>query len=289
MTTSARLSVYALSMETIYADSLFALNLIIDYFLLLCSGKVAGAELKRGRFALAAALGAAYAVASILPGADFLCTAPMKLALGVIIGIVAFGGEDRLARCIVIFLAVSAAFGGAVWGASMLAGSSLSGSIYVPVSMRVLILSFAACYAAVSIVFKRVGKTVEREIIELQIEFRGKKASLRALRDTGNGLYDPVSGKSVAVADAAALLPLLPDGADALASSDPTETFRLLSELPGCRGKITLIPYSAVGTRSGMLAALRPDEVRVGGQSKSLLVAVYPARLSEDGTYSAVI
>ena len=278
-----------MSMETIYADSLFALNLIIDYFLLLCSGKVAGVELKRWRFALAAGLGAAYAVASVLPNADFLCTAPMKLALGIVIGIVAFGGEDRLARCIVIFLAVSAAFGGAVWAASMLAGSSLTGHIFAPVSMRVLVLSFAACYAAVSIVFKRVGKTAEREIIELQIEFRGRRTSLRALRDTGNGLYDPVSGKPVAVADFSALLPLFPDGSVALATPDPTESFRLLSELPGCRGKITLIPYSAVGTRSGMLAALRPEEARISGEKKSLLIAVYPAHLSEDGTYSAVI
>lgn len=278
-----------MSMETIYADSLFVLNLIIDYFLLLCSGRVAGAVLRRGRFALAAVIGAAYAVASVLPGAGFLSTAPMKLALGIIIALVAFGGEDRLARCIVIFLAVSAAFGGAVWGASMLAGSSLTGNIFVPVSMRVLVLSFAACYAAVSIVFKRVGKTAEREIIELELQFRGRRATVRALRDTGNGLYDPVSGKAVAVAEAAALLPLFPDGADALASSDPTETFSGLSGLSGCLGRITLIPYSAVGTRSGMLAALRPDEVRLGGEAKSLLVAVYPSRLSEDGTYSAVI
>ena len=43
MTISASARVYALSVETIYLDSLFALNAIIDYFLLLCSAKAAGA------------------------------------------------------------------------------------------------------------------------------------------------------------------------------------------------------------------------------------------------------
>ena len=37
MTISANKPVYDLSVETIYLDSLFALNAVIDYFLLLCS------------------------------------------------------------------------------------------------------------------------------------------------------------------------------------------------------------------------------------------------------------
>lgn len=53
----------------IYADSLFALNMAIDYFLLLCSARLCGAGLRRARFALAAALGGAYALLCVLPGA----------------------------------------------------------------------------------------------------------------------------------------------------------------------------------------------------------------------------
>ena len=56
----------------IYADSLFALNMAIDYFLLLCSARLCGAGLRRARFALAAALGGAYALLCVLPGAGFL-------------------------------------------------------------------------------------------------------------------------------------------------------------------------------------------------------------------------
>ena len=68
----------------IYADSLFALNMAIDYFLLLCSAKISGAELRRWRFAAAAALGGAYAVACVLPGMGFLLHPLCKLAAAVL-------------------------------------------------------------------------------------------------------------------------------------------------------------------------------------------------------------
>ena len=49
MTISAKPPVYDLSVETIYLDSLFALNAIIDYLLLLCSARAAGAVVCCGR------------------------------------------------------------------------------------------------------------------------------------------------------------------------------------------------------------------------------------------------
>ena len=130
MTISAIEAVYDLSVETIYLDSLFALNAIIDYLLLLCSARAAGAVLHRWRLALAAVLGGLWAVACVLPGLGFLSYAPMKLVPALFMVLIAFGGERRLWRCVVIFLAVSAAFGGAVWAASMLAGSGFYGGRY---------------------------------------------------------------------------------------------------------------------------------------------------------------
>lgn len=277
-------------METVYVDSLFTLNLIIDYFLLLCSARVCGTAYKRGRFALAAALGAAYAVASVLPGLPWLGCAPMKLALGLGMTLIAFGGEERLSRCVVTFFAVSAAFGGAVWAAGMLSGGGVTGAVYVPVSMRVLVLSFAVTYAAVSLVFRRSGKRAERSIAALTVCFGGKSVTLRALRDTGNGLYDPISGKSVAVAEVGALLPLLPEGASAaLSLADAAEQLTALSALPGCAGRFRLIPYSAVGTKSALLTAFRPDSAAVDGKGADVLLAISPNRLSDTGDHQAII
>jgi stage II sporulation protein GA (sporulation sigma-E factor processing peptidase) len=278
-------------METIYVDSLFALNMIIDYFLLLCSAKVCGLPLRRGRYVLASAFGAAWAVAAVLPDMGFVSSAPMKLALAGFMSLIAFGGEKRLLRCFIVFLAVSAAFGGAVWGASMLAGTSVTGRLYLPVSLRVLVLSFALCYFAVSLVFRRAGKKAERQFVRLTVAVGGKSVVFTALRDTGNGLFDPISGCAVAVAEASVLLPLFPaESAGALLSPDPSQTVEVFSSLPGFEKRFRLVPFSAVGTSFGLLPAFRPDCVRVdGAEEKDLLLALTQSRLSEGGEYSAII
>ena len=102
--------------DTIYADSLFALNLIADYALLIAAGRTAGAVLRRWRIALAAVVGAAYALAAVVPKWGFLTHPVLKIALGVGMCLIAYGSERRFWRCCGMFFAVSALFGGAVWG-----------------------------------------------------------------------------------------------------------------------------------------------------------------------------
>ena len=52
----------------VYLDRVVLLNLAVDYLLLLATARLAGLPLRRGRLALAAALGALYAAAVFLPG-----------------------------------------------------------------------------------------------------------------------------------------------------------------------------------------------------------------------------
>ena len=128
-------------MDVIYLDSLFGLNLLIDYCLVLVSARVCGVVLRRWRYALAALIGALYAALMVLPGFGWLANGMMKLALGAAMALIAFGGEAHLVRCTVVFFAVSAAFGGAVYAASMLAGVSPGSGALVTVSGRVLALA----------------------------------------------------------------------------------------------------------------------------------------------------
>ncbi len=96
---------------------------------------------------------------------------------------------------------------------------------------------------------------------------------------------DPVSGDSVLIAPASRLAPLFPGCEDELSSTDCT---RLIS-LPQLSGKMRLIPYSAVGTESGMLAAFRPDAVYADGEQRDdVIVAGPPTPLGGDGFDSII-
>ena len=287
MTKYAEPVAYNLLMQVIYVDSLFFLNLCIDYLLCLVSARVCGLVLKRLRYLLSALIGACYSVAVFLPGLDFLAGPLCKLAAALLMGLAAFGGEAKMLRCCAVFLSVSAAFGGAVWAISLAGGGVFSHRAYLPVSARVLLLSFALCYGGISLLFRRRAKLMDRRCVQVRLVFLGRESRFMALLDTGNGLSDPVSGKKVMVAGLHALRPVLGQAAEIFSSASPVDALELLSQLPEYAGKFRLIPYSAVGV-AGMLPVFTPELLTIDGkEEKELLVAVSPTAVG-DG-FEAVI
>ena len=279
-------------MDTIYIDSLFAINMAINYVILLATGRLSGGAISRPRLAIGAAVGGIYAVLAVLPQTAFLSGAGMKIASAVFMLIIAYGGEKHLFRTALIFFAVSAAFGGAVYAVSLMAGGTGSGMPYVPVSGRVLALSFVFCYLLISVVFRRVGVRQEKEILEIEMTLNSRKILICTLRDTGNSLYDPVSGASIMVADKEALLKLFSDEAatELCKTADPIETMVALGRINGYQGRFRLVPYSAIGVDAGMLLCFRPDEVRVNKvPERNLLVGISANRICIGGGYDAVI
>ena len=255
-------------MDVIYLDSLFGLNLLIDYCLVLASARVCGVVLRRWRYALAALIGALYAALMVLPGCGWLANGAMKLALGAAMALIAFGGE-------------------AVYAAGMLAGVPPGSGALVTVSGRVLALSFAACYAAVSLVFRRRAKAADREVRTVTVTLAGRSVTLKALRDSGNDLHDPVSGLPAAVVERAAVLPLFP--ALHVLPDDAVQTLEALSALPECTGRVVLLPYRAVGVAGALLPAFRPDSVRIDGAAEPMLLALSAQALTSDGAFAMVL
>lgn len=275
-------------MEIVYIDSLFFLNLIIDYLLLLAVGKICALPLRRWRMALGALWGAAYAVLAVLrPG--LFALAAVKLLSGAALPLIAFGAGRRAPRSVLVFFAVSAAFGGAVYAACSLGGVSLRQGVYIPVSLRVLVLSFALCYAAFSLVFRRSGRLGERTTYHVSVRLGARCAAFTALLDTGNELVDPVTGEGVLVAEAEALAGLLDGEGAALLRSDPLESFQALAETEPLRGRLRLLPCACVTGPDSLLLCFRPDEVRVDGRRAGLSVAVARTALSAGGEYQALI
>ena len=274
-------------MRTIYIDSLFILNFIVDYLLLFAAGKICALPLRRWRMAAAAALGGAYAVGAVIfPSA--LALSVVKILIGAGMVLAAFGWDSRYPRAAISFFAVSAAFGGAVYAISGLGGAPLGAGAYIAVNLRMLLVSFALCYAAVSLAFRFSGRQRRGALHKVTLKLGGKSAQLTALEDTGNELLDPVSGESVMVVWAAALGDLLPPHGVQLLCGDPVRAYEELSKLPTFAAKIRLVPFSSIGGSSVMLC-LRPDALTVDGKTSRALVGISRMRLSGDGKYDAII
>lgn len=285
------------AVTVIYVDTLFLLNAVIDYLLLLCAARLAGEPLRRLRFALGAALGGLYAVALFLPGLSFLSHPLCRLASAALMLVTAYGGSRRLLRQSMLFLALTCAFGGGVVAIGLMGGQGLSlgesGVFYSPLDLKMVLLSAAACYLALGLVFQRAGKhtALSGELVPAALFLGDRRVELTALVDTGNTLTDPATGRAVMVAEGDSLTPLFPgdcrpDKADLL---DPAGGMARLGT-GTWQSRFRLLPYRAVGVDRGLLLALRVDRAVLGGRDRgALLVALSPTPVSDGGGYRALI
>jgi len=271
-------------METVYADLVLLLNTAVDYLVLLGAGKLCALPLRRLRMGLGALWGGAYALACALwPQYFALVTA--KLLAGAVMTLIAFGLHRSSLRAVIAVYAVSAAFGGAVYAAAHLAGSPGGQGGRIPVSMRVLLLSFALSYAAVSLVFRRVGRRTARTVCPVALRLGTRRAEFTALVDSGNELSDPLTGDPVLIAASEALAPLFDDPAPLSLRDGPA----MLAAFAARGLRIRLIPCTCVTAEAALLPCFRPDEVRIDGKTRTMLVGISPVSLTPDGSYSAIV
>lgn len=282
-------------MTVIYVDTLFLLNAAVDYLLLLASARLAGEPLARLRFLLGAALGGLYAVAIFLPGLSFLARPPCRLAAAVLMVLAAFWKSRRLLRQVVIFLALSCAFGGGVLAIGLLGGRGLTlsnGVLYSGMDLKIVLLSAAGCYGALTLLFQRTGRhtAASGELRPVRLTLGERQVSLIALVDTGNTLTDPATGRPVLVAEADCVEELLPPGIRPSPADlrDPAGALERLED--PWRRRFRLLPYRSVGVDRGLLLAVRVDQVQVGEEDRGpMLAALSPTPVSDGGGYRALL
>jgi len=268
---------------TVYIDEVFFLNVLVDYLLLLCAGRLAGEVLERGRLFLAAVLGGAYAAAVWLPGWSFLRHPLYNLAVCAGMIVTAFGLGRRSVRLGLVFLGVSAAFGGGMLALEYFTGVS------VTLNLKGILLAAAGCYAFLTLVLKGGARHTGGDLAPVELTLGERTCRLTALVDTGNTLSDPITGRNVMVAEGEKTSTLFPSGEGPTAEDlrDPVAAL----ESGKKRGrKWRLLPYRAVGVDCGLLLAVKVDSAKVGNEDYGpILVALSPTPLSDGGGYNALI
>lgn len=270
-------------MREVWLDEVFLINAAADLTALAGAGKLCRAKLRPARLAVGTLLGALYSCAAALYGGA-AASLPVKLAVGCLMALAVYGKETRLFRVTAVFFAVAASMAGAALGVSAALGES--GRLSVRALAVTEALTLAGFAAAFRISASRAGGRKRLELTCL-----GKTAELAALADTGNALRDPLSGEIIPVVETEKVADLFPPSASAALSAGKSAAEcmqRLYAAAPELRCR--LVPYSAVGVESGLLLAVRLDEVKIDGKRRrGGWVALSPTRLSETGEYSALV
>lgn len=274
---------------TVYVDLLFGLNAVINYLLLRGSAVVGGCPVRSGRLLLGAVLGGVYAVVVVLPGLEWLQRPLFQLLCAAGMLLTAFGWKRNTVKQGLFFLALSFAFSGMVLLLIQSVEPAclfLGGRAYYAVTTPALLLLAGLGYGTAALVLRGCGTHTGGDIIPVTLLCEGRDLPLKALRDTGNTLRDPMTGHPVLIVEAEQLLTLLGAQVDPVCRTDPTTMLEELAwQCP--KHRFSLVPYRAVGVDSGLLPALR-CRLRTGKQTQPVLAAFSPTAVSADGRYDAL-
>lgn len=250
--------------QEVYADILFLINFSMDFLCLFLTSQLLHLRLYPIKSILSAIIGGVYSVTALFICAPKLIEILIDISICALMCSVGFGVSPlrfkRIGRLLCTYLCCAVALGGIMTALFNLlnrleltvnsGGDSISSWLFL------LLAAISGITAMRGMAFLK--RNPHRKLTELDIYLCGKKITLKGMTDTGNMLYDPVSGRPVIVTDITSSLPLLPDPLKrAIISGDTTHLEQLKAPFSQ---RIRLIPGASV-SGSCMLIGIVPDKI----------------------------
>ncbi|MBQ8001984.1 MAG: sigma-E processing peptidase SpoIIGA [Clostridia bacterium] len=278
-------------MITVYIDVLFGINFLINILIVEGTAAIISEDIKWYRSLLAAFLGSVYAVAVFFPSMGFAQSLAMKILLSALMVVCAFKIKNgrHFVKLLGCFYLVSFIFGGGIIAVmsmtrlgSMTGAVYSNGTVYFNLPWKVLIGSAAGVYFMVYM-FGRIRKKRLAKVSlsrKLTIYINGNSVSTNAIIDTGNSLFDPITGKPVIVCEYAELKGVVPEA----------DNGSLVEKMSRAGLKVRLIPFSSIGREKGLMPGFMPDMVLLDGKEvKSCVVGISEIPLSSRAEYHALL
>lgn len=264
--------------DVIYIDVLIAINLIVNFFLLLAATRLCGRILKRIRILLGASIGAIYSLIILLPDIPWPVQTIFRAGVCILMMFAAEGTVklSNLIRDSFVFFIVSFIFAGFALAVRMFAAPTAmiysNGIVYLRVNALTLIIAAISAYLLTDIFFRIFRRrTVSEKLItsaDVKIFYNDRTANAHGFIDTGNTLHDPLSGMPVVIAGKNIAQNLFTDDwLDALTS--PIENAGKLGA--GTISGFRLIPYSTVSGK-GLIPVFRPEKLIISTEATEYTV-----------------
>jgi stage II sporulation protein GA (sporulation sigma-E factor processing peptidase) len=132
----------------------------------------------------------------------------------------------------------------------------------------------------------RKGGLVGRYCLPVEIHMEGATLSMTGFMDTGNHLYEPMTGLPVVIGMLETWSEVFPaEVVDAIRTGDLT----MISASPLAR-KLRIVPYRSVGTGTQWLIGIRPEWLRVGDNTiTQVILALQVDQIRKDGAYALIL
>ena len=193
---------------TVYADVLFAVNMIVDYFLLRACGAFLHKKPKTPRIVLSAAVGGVSSLYIFFPYRSVAADVLVKTVFCIIMTLCAFGlvtFKQVIKNSAVLFI-ITCAYAGAMtalWLTFKPKGMYINNSVvYFDISPLVLVVCTVIGYIIFiigNLIFSRSALRSER--CEVRVTVGDKSIDMTAIADTGNSVRDVFGNSEVIIAD----------------------------------------------------------------------------------------
>ena len=280
--------------QEVYVDLYFLINTCMNLLALMISATLLHRKISRWRAWLAAAAGGLWAVMALFWGVEgfwgLLCDAAVIFLMCAVAFATKKTSLGSLLKCMLVGVLTSMILGGV-----MTALYALFNRIKLPLgeshenSSSLLIFVLIAALAGLATVHggRFLGLSKKSKYVTVNAVLFGKTVTLRAMVDTGNRLREPISGRSVIVADKARILEALPPLLSA-ALKNPSPDRWLSNEQYATH--IRLVPTNTA-TGAGMLPAILPDKLMLtdGKETYPADYLIAPAPMEPSSDFDAVI
>lgn len=287
---------------TVYIDVLFVINFVVNYVLLLITGKIMRREIKNSRLFLASVLGAFYACFMFFPQIKFMYGFSFKIIASLGLILVSYGTKNvRLfLKTAFVFYLSSFVFGGVTLAifyftdAGLKYGGALNNGIfYFNLPWKILFFSCLFAYIVVKVGFGIYKRDKNFSYKRIKVVFLKNSAYLNALVDTGNLLMDPITNSPVVVAEFESVKTLLPPALIKLFKEDKENDLQMVSDAvkdTEIEKRLRMIPFSSLGAQNGIMLGFKPDSVSVGNRVISnVCIGICTENLSNSHSYNALI
>lgn len=274
--------------QTIYIDILIAVNLFINYILLLLTAKFLSLKWKSIRLVFGEILSGIYSLYILFPETNLFLSILVKLIMSITIVWCVFGFKSlkSFIKITLCFYAINFLFSGMMLGLWILFRPSSmeinNGVVYFNISPLVLIASTIVSYFIIEIFYRIIGKNhIKNSFYEIKINIEDSPVKLRAKVDTGNILREPFSNLPVIIVRKSTAEKIIPPKLLGLLDNYYQNTNNISSY--EVKYPIRMVPFKTVAG-SGVFPAFKPKNIiNPEGILKKAYIAICPDRtLSEE-------
>lgn len=280
--------------QEVYVDLYFLINTCMNLLTLMITATLLHRKVNRMRAWLAASAGGLWAVLALFSRIEgfwgLLCDGVIIFLMCAAVFANRMTSFAKLLKCTVVGVLTSMILGGV-----MTALYALFNRIKLPVGQTqengssILVFALIAALAGIATVQggRFLGFSKKSKYITVNAVLFGNAVSLRAMVDTGNCLREPISGRSVIVADKERLLAALPPSLATALQSPHAEKW-LSDERYATR--IRLVPTNTA-TGKQILPAILPDRLTLteGSETYPADYLIAPAPMEASSDFDAVI